>query len=164
MDYGTIFFIIFAVIIIVIYQNKRINNNRAKVLLTELESEFSKKFIISGEVYFTKLHILLDVDLKILYTENELLISGFDYYRDRRTTFVFYNNKNLNLLSKLSIPKYLITEVEIIENESIIIKSGEKIKITLNYKKYGKEKPQLKEVEFDNLIKALNKKTTYNTV
>ncbi|WP_452227130.1 hypothetical protein [Lacinutrix cladophorae] len=164
MDYGIIYFIIFAVIMIVIYLNKRVNNNRAKELLTDLESEFSKKFKISGEVYFTKSHKLLDADLKILYSENDLLISGFDYYRDRRTTFMFYNNNKLNLLSKLSIPKYLISEIEIIENESIIIKSGEKIKITLNYKKYGKEKPQLKEIEFDSLIRKLNKKTTYNNV
>jgi len=157
MDYEIIYFIIFAIIMLVIYQNKRVNNNKAKELLAELESDFSKKFKINGEVKFSKLHKLLDVDLKITHNENDIIISGFDYYRDRQTTFVFYNNKDLNSLNKLSIPKYLISNIELLENEKIVIESGEKIKITLNYKKYGKEKLELKEIEFDKLIRKLNK-------
>lgn len=157
MNYGIIYFLIFAIIMIVFYQNKRVNNNQAKKLLTHLESEFSKNFKVNGEVNFSKFHKLLDTDLKVSYSENDLLISGFDYYRNRQTTFVFYNNKNLNALNKLSIPKYLISNIEIIENEKIIIESGEKIKITLSYKKYGKEKLELKEIYFDKLIRKLNK-------
>ena len=157
MEYGIIYVIIFTIIIIVIYQNKRVNNNRAKDLLADLESEFSNKFIIRGEVRFSRIHKLLDVELKVLHSENDIIISGFDYYRERQTTFLFYTNKNLNSLNKLFIPKYLISHIDIIDNESIIIKSGEKIKITLNYRKYGEEKPQLKEIEFDNLIRKLNK-------
>ncbi|MDN3494268.1 hypothetical protein [Winogradskyella bathintestinalis] len=157
MDYGIIYFIIFAVIMIVIYQNKRVNNNRAKEILTELESEFPKSFKVNGEVKFSKLRKLLDVNLKISHTQNDIIISGFDYYNDRQTTFIFYNNKDLNSLTKLAIPKYLISSIKILENDKIIIESGEKIKITLNYKKYGKEKLELKEIEFDKLIRKLNK-------
>ena len=101
MDYGIVYFTIFAIIMIAIYQAKRISNRKTKEALTNLESEFPKNFKIIGDVYFSKLHKLIDVDLRVLYSENDLLISGFDYYRDRQETFVFYNRKELKRLNKL---------------------------------------------------------------
>ncbi len=160
MNYNIIYVLIFTIIMVFIYQNKRVANKKAKEILTQLESDFSNKFKVIGKVEFSKLHKLLDVSLNILYTENALLISGFDNYRDRQTTFIFYTDKETKLLSKLSVPKYLISGVEVIENDKIIIKSGDKIKVILHYQKYGKEKPQLREKEFSKLIEKLIKATT----
>lgn len=158
MDYTLIFFVFFAVIMVLIYQNKRLSDKRAKELLLQLESGFTNKFKVVGEVKFSRFRKLLDVTLNVFYNQDELLISGFDYYRDRQTVFLFHTKNKLEVLREASVPKYVISEIETSEDR-IIIKSENNITITLEYKKYGKVKPQLKEEAFIDLIKKLEKQT-----
>src|SRR5690606_13914944 len=93
----------------------------------------------------------------ILYSENDLLIYGFDYYRDRRTRFIFHTNENLKDNKENRIPNYLITKIDVIENKKIVITDENNCEITILFKSYGKEKIQLKEESFIKLIDKLNK-------
>ena len=148
--------IILALFIIIILFNI-FNSKKKKTtqFLTSLENKYQYHFKIVGRVEFSSLHILIDADLKIFYNEKEILISGYDYYRNRSTKFLFHSNKEVSSMKENKIPNYLISDIEIIENDKIIIKSDRSI-ITLLYKAYGKEKYQLTNEAFIHCLNTIN--------
>ena len=156
MNYTFLLILILFVITVTIYTSKK--KKRTTEFLKSLESEYSNRIKTNGKVKFSKIHILLDADLNILHSENDLLIYGFDYYRDRRTRFIFHTNENLKDNKANRIPNYLITKIDVIENEKIVITDENNCEITILFKSYGKEKTQLKEEIFLELINKLNKK------
>ncbi|MFD2918048.1 hypothetical protein [Psychroserpens luteus] len=139
-------------------KQKKIDN-----AIKSLESDYEYQFKISGRVHFSKLHILLECYLTVLYSENNILIYGYDNYSHRQTKFLFYTDKNNALIEDINIPKYSILDIEIIENDKIFINGDDNSIITLRYINYGKEKPQLKEPKFVELLKKLNKATLLST-
>ncbi|TBV28395.1 hypothetical protein DMZ43_04975 [Meridianimaribacter sp. CL38] len=155
MNYTFLLILILIVTVVTIYSSKK--KKRTTEFLKSLESEYPNRIKTNGKVKFSRIHILLDVDLNILYSENNLLIYGFDYYRHRKTRFIFHTNQNLKDNKENRIPNYLITKIDVIENEKIIITDENNCKITIMFKSYGKEKTQLKEEKFLELIKKLNK-------
>lgn len=152
INYVILIIIIVSVLISTYYSNKK--KKRIDEYLQSLETNYPNKIKANGRVKFSRLRILLNSDLNILYSDNHLLIYGFDYYSDRRTKFIFHTNENLKANQ---IPNYLITKIEIIENEKIVITNENDCEITFLFKSYGKEKKQLKEPKFIELINKLNK-------
>lgn len=155
MNYTFLLILILVVTVVTIYSSKK--KKRTTDFLKSLESEYPNRIKTSGKVKFSRIHILLDTDLNILYSENNLLIYGFDYYRHRRTRFIFHTNQNLKNNKENQIPNYLITKIDVIENEQIVITDENDCEISVLFKSYGKEKTQLKEESFIKLIDKLNK-------
>ncbi len=155
MNYTAITIFILIVTTSTIYLSvKRKKTNKFFKLL---ESEYPNYIKTNGKVKFSSIHILLDIDLQILYSENDLLIYGYDYYRHRNTKFIFHTNKDLKSLQGNNIPNYLISKISIIENKEIVITNEDDGEITIMYKSYRKEKLQLKEEKFTELLNNLNK-------
>lgn len=155
MNYTFLLILILVLTIVTIYTCKK--KKQTTEFLKSLESEYPKRIKTNGKVKFSRIHILLDADLNILYSDNHLLIYGFDYYRDRRTRFIFCTDSNLISKKENRIPNYLISKIDIVENEKIVITSENNCEITILFKSYGKEKTQLKEQKFLELINKLNK-------
>ena len=150
--------IIIALLVIIVLFSIFYSNKKKKItiqFLKSLKTQYQNQFKIVGRVEFSSLHILIDADLDISYNEKEILISGYDYYRNRSTNFLFHNNKEISAMKENKIPNYLISDIKIIENDKIIIKSNHST-ITLLYKAYGKEKYQLKNKAFIHCLNTMN--------
>lgn len=154
MTYISTLIIVFVLLIIsnIFYSNKK--NKITDAFLKALETRYKYQFKIVGKVVFSSLHILNDIDLKIYHNEEDILISGYDYYRGRSTKFLFHNSNVLHSIKENNIPNYIITNIKIIEEDKIIIKSdhGE---IILLYKSYGKEKYELRDKNFITVLNNL---------
>ena len=155
MNYKFLLFWVLIVTVITIFISKK--KKLTSEFLKSLESEYPNQIKTNGKVKFSRIHILLNVDLNILYNENDLLIYGFDYYRHRRTRFIFHTNENLKDNKENRVPNYLITGIDIIENKNIFIKDENNCEITILFKNSGKEKTELKKEKFLELINKLNK-------
>ena len=157
MNYTLVAMVIATVILVEIYRRRK--KRKINAFLTSIASEYKDQFTINGKVKFSKIHVLLNTDLKILYSENDIIIYGYDYYRHRNTNFLFHTNKELPSIKGNVIPNYLITNIQVFENDKIIITDENNCEVTIpNKGYYGKERPRLKEQKF---IELLNKITTY---
>lgn len=154
INYFLLINLIIIVILSIVYSNKK---RKALQYLKSLESNYPKRMRITGKVQFSKIHILYNINLNIVYSENDLLIYGFDYYTTRRIHFIFHTNKQLKKHKENRILYYLIAKIDVEKNDKILIASENNYKITLFFKSYGKEKKQLKEDSFIELIHKLNK-------
>ncbi|GGG30234.1 hypothetical protein GCM10011344_33960 [Dokdonia pacifica] len=154
MIYVSPLIIVFVLIIIsnVFYTHKK--NKITDTFLKTLETRYKYQFKIIGKVTFSSLHILNDIDLKVFHNEKDILISGYDYYRGRSTKFLFHNSNVLQSIKENNIPNYVITDIQIIEKDKIIIKSDH-AEITLLYKSYGKEKYELRDKNFITVLNNL---------
>ncbi len=154
LNYFLFFSLIIFMVISLVYSNKK--KKKTREFLKSLESDYSNRIKITGRVTFSKIRILIDVDLNIIYSENDLLIYGFDYYSDRKSYFIFHTNKYLNKRKQNHIQHYLITNIDIVKNEKIVITTEANYELILLFKSYGKEKKQLKEETFLQLIYKLD--------
>ncbi len=150
MNY-TLFGILILLLSISIYYGIK-KKKKTESFLEKLNSEYNNRFKIYGRVRFSSRHILIDCHLTVTYSENDILIYGYDNYNTRNTKFVFHTNRNIPKIEGNNIPNYLITNIENITDDRLIIKSDDDSLITILCKSYGKEKPQLKDEKFTGLI------------
>lgn len=153
INYVLLICLIVIVTISIIYSSKK--KRKTLEFLKLLEFDYPSRIKINGRVKFSKFHILIDVGLNIIYSKNELLIYGYDYYRNKKTHFIFFTDERLKKDKENRIPNYLITKIDIIENNKIVIIAENNCEITLLFESYGKEKKQLKEESFLELLNKL---------
>ena len=91
----------------------------------------------------------------IPYSQNFVNVDKVSVLRNVKTTnFLFHNSNVLQSIKENNIPNYVITDIQIIEKDKIIIKSDH-AEITLLYKRYGKEKYELRDKNFITVLNNL---------
>ncbi|WP_299099518.1 hypothetical protein [uncultured Winogradskyella sp.] len=155
-DINFLLFISLVVFMIIswIFNNKR--KRGTEQFLKSLQSDYPNLIKITGRIEFSKIRILMDVDLNIIYSEDDLLIYGFDYYNDRNCHFIFHTNRYQIVQKENRVLHYLITNIDILNNEKIVFKTKDNYELILRFRNYGVEKKQLKETKFLKLINSLS--------
>ncbi|WP_407556259.1 hypothetical protein [Winogradskyella sp. 4-2091] len=155
-DINFLLFISLVVFMIIswIFNNKR--KRGTEQFLKSLQSDYPNLIKITGRIEFSKIRILMDVDLNIIYSEDDLLIYGFDYYNDRNSHFIFHTNRYQLVQKENRVQHYLITNIDILNNEKIVFKTKDNYELILRFRNYGVEKKQLKEAKFLKLINSLS--------
>ena len=157
----------FSIIIIIVscislyHLYKWIVNNR---YINELKSIYPNDIDFRADVNFSSWHILKNIKLKMLFNEKDLIIYGFDYYRNRFTKFIFLNNEKL-LLEKINfLPKYYVTDFMFENENQLSIKSKPNQYITVNLKNNQVLQKSLTDQSFLKLLNNIINKPNNNLI
>ena len=100
----------------------------------------------------------------MLFNEKDLIIYGFDYYRNRFTKFIFLNNEKL-LLEKINfLPKYYVTDFMFENENQLSIKSKPNQYITVNLKNNQVLQKSLTDQSFLKLLNNIINKPNNNLI
>ncbi len=133
-------------IIVILFLYSFYSSYKRRRIAESITSEYNYLCGFKANVFFSNYHKLFNINLKLFHKNKLLLIIGYDYFRHRRSYFVFSSNLEFPNMKDKTIHLYKIDEFSLLKEKEILIRG---------FRNYKNASIKIKDEKTIELIKKL---------